>query len=33
MIVGLRDPASTASTGTTADEVAKLYVRREMLRA
>lgn len=32
-LMGLRDPASTASTGTTADEVATLCVRREVLRA
>jgi hypothetical protein len=31
--MGLRDPSSTGSTGTTADEVANLYVRRAVLAA
>jgi len=32
VLVGLRAPSSTGSTGTTADEVAKLYVRQQTLR-
>lgn len=31
--MGLRDPSSTSTTGTTADEVANLYVRRAVLSA
>ncbi len=33
VLMGLRDPSSTGSTGTVADEVASLCVRREVLRA
>lgn len=32
-LMGLRAPTSTDSTGTTADQVAELYVRREVLAA
>lgn len=31
--MGLRDPSSTSTTGTTADEIANLYVRRAVLSA
>lgn len=32
VILGMRSPSSTGATGTTADEVAKVYVRQQTLR-